>query len=81
MGKGKRLEIVILFYSRNAVGSPNLARIPSTTGKDKAVFFAFCRFYLSLAGQLLSIDEALIFHCVVNLITTPTSGFLNRIIS
>jgi hypothetical protein len=46
------------------------------------VFFAFCRFYLSLAGQLLSIflDEALTFHRVVNLITTPTPDSYNRII-
>jgi hypothetical protein len=38
------------------------------------VFFAFGRFYLLFAGQFLSmlLDEALTFHRVVNLITTPT---------
>jgi hypothetical protein len=46
------------------------------------VFFAFGRFYLLLAGQLLSmlLDEALTFHRVVNLITTPTPDSYNRII-
>jgi hypothetical protein len=39
MGKGKRLEIVILFYSRNAVGSPNLCQNPVHNRKGQSSVF------------------------------------------